>query len=120
MKRGKGEPERLSGQGIAGGNHEVMEMDFRQMAPGQLDPRLKMTLLEKTPKVARTIAGLSPDYSLTPFHQKRTKLWVNPFTSPYQSMCVTFCCNGVSPLYTPPLTTAPFPRTIALLKWHEH
>jgi len=55
-----------SGPGIAGGNHEVMEMDGRRMAHGQLDLRFQAPWAEKTPKVAMTIIFLSRDYSLTP------------------------------------------------------
>jgi len=39
-----------SGPGIAGGNHEVMEMDGRRMAHGQLDPGFKAPWPEKRQK----------------------------------------------------------------------
>ena len=44
-KRGKGD---RSGPGIAGGNHEVREMDGRRMAHGQLDPRFQAPRSEKS------------------------------------------------------------------------
>ena len=55
-----------SGPGIAGGYHEVREMDCRRMAPGPLDLRFQAPWAEKRPKVAMTIIFLSRDYSLTP------------------------------------------------------
>ena len=42
-----------SGPGIAGGNHEVMEMDGRRMAPGPLDPRFQAARAEKMSIVNR-------------------------------------------------------------------
>ena len=39
-----------SGPGIAGGNHEVMEMDCRRREHGQLDPRFQAPRPEKCRK----------------------------------------------------------------------
>ena len=73
-ERANGRPGKgRSGPGIAGGNHEVMEIACRRMAPGQLDPRFQVPRPEKTPNVPMVTAPCPPKKK---HERKRPLLWV--------------------------------------------